>query len=503
MPPADLHVAAAMAEAGRRFAGRPAVAEGAVRRDWAETADRIGRASAGLVARGVRPGDRLAILSCNRIQMLEALFAIARAGALPAPLNLRWSQPEIAEALADIAPRLVLADTAHRHLVDDAVALDGPDWEAIAACADAPPAPPDADAPALLLFTGGTTGRSKGVLLSSRALHANAEVVIRLARLAADDRCLLTAPFFHIGGAGLIYTATLAGFAQTILPGFEAAAVLAAIPESGITTIFLAPTMLGMMLDRPDFVAGRLTSIRRLFYGASPMPEPLLRRALAVLPQTRFMQAYGQTEFCPVALLPHDDHLAALAGEPHRLRAAGRIVPGVEVRLRRSDGRLAGPGEPGEIEARGPMAMIGYRDRPEETAATLVDGWIRTGDIGVLDGDLLTLVDRAKDMVVTGAENVYPAEVERVLVEHPAIAACAVIGVPDPRWGERVHAIVVPRHPVAADAIIAFCRQRIAGYKCPRSIEFRTEPLPLTAAGKVAKTVLRQPYWKDTGRGIA
>jgi len=492
-----------MAAAGRRFAGRPAVAEGGVRRDWAETADRIARASAGLAARGVKPGDRVAILSFNRAAMLEALFAIARAGALPAPLNLRWSRDEIAEALADIEPRLILADSAHRHLIEDAVLLDGGDWDDIVACAENPPEPPDAEAPALLLFTGGTTGRPKGVLVPSRALHANAEVVIGLAGLAADDRCLLTAPFFHIGGAGLAYTATLAGFAQVILPGFEAGAVLSAIPQAGITTIFLAPTMLGMMLDRPDFAPERLSSIRRLFYGASPMPEPLLRRALAVLPRARFMQAYGQTEFCPIALLPHDDHLAALAGDPARLRAAGRVVPGVEVRLRRPDGRLAGPGEAGEIEARGAMAMLGYRDRPDETAATLVDGWIRTGDIGRLDGDLLTLVDRAKDMIVTGAENVYPAEVERVLVEHPAIAACAVIGVPDPRWGERVHAIVVLRHQAEPDDIMAFCRGRIAGYKCPRSIEIRGEPLPLTAAGKVAKTVLREPYWRGIGRGIA
>lgn len=253
--------------------------------------------------------------------------------------------------------------------------------------------------------------------------------------------------------------------------------------------------MIQMLLDDPCFDPVAFENVRNLMYGASSISEALLKRVLATLPGVRLLQAYGQTEICPITLLRHEDHLRALAESPAILRSAGKAVEGVRLKIVTPDGREARPGEAGVVHASGGAVMNGYFNLPEQTRATLVDGYVNTGDIGRLDEEgYLTLVDRAKDMIVTGGENVYSAEVENILNAHPNVAHAAVIAVPDAKWGERVHAVVELKKPTSHDTLGAFCRASLAGYKCPKSYE-EIDAMPLTPAGKIDKKPLREKYW--------
>jgi long-chain acyl-CoA synthetase len=277
------------------------------------------------------------------------------------------------------------------------------------------------------------------------------------------------------------------------------------VARERVTRAGLAPTMLRMVLEHPRFAEFDLSSLKGLGYGAAPMPEVLVEAAMARLPWVGLMQGYGSTESASAfTMLPARNH--ALAG-PHagKLRSAGQVLAGSELAILDPEGRRLPPGRTGEICVRGDNVMLGYWNRPEETAAALAGGWLHTGDAGHLDADgFLFIVDRLKDMVVTGGENVFTAEVENALARHPAVAECAVIGVPDERWGERVHAVVRLREGAAADeaALVAHCAALIARYKCPKSVEFRAEPLPLSAVGKVLKTALREPHWRGRSRQV-
>jgi long-chain acyl-CoA synthetase len=256
-----------------------------------------------------------------------------------------------------------------------------------------------------------------------------------------------------------------------------------------------------MLLNHPEFDPGRLSSLARIIYGASPMPPPVLERLLDALPHTEVIQGYGMTEGCTILTTLDDDQHRSGA----RPASAGRALPGVELCAQDPEGRPLGPGQVGEICARGGNFMVGYHNLPEETAEALRGGWFHSGDVGYLDDQgYLFLVDRAKDMIITGGENVYSVEVENALSSHPSVAQVAVIGIPDDRWGEAVHAVVVlrPGHQATPEDLQAHARERIAGYKVPRSIEFRDQPLPLSAAMKVLKRELRAPYWKDRDRAI-
>ncbi len=289
-----------------------------------------------------------------------------------------------------------------------------------------------------------------------------------------------------------------------ILPGFEPAAVLAALARERAQHLALVPSMLLALVDHPDFATTDTSSLRRINYGAAPVTPALLARLRSLLPHVELVQAFGQTEMSPVvSILPPACHRGE---DPHgRLGTVGQAVAGTELRIIDGDGKELPRGTVGEIAARGPGTMLGYWNKPEQTAATLVDGWVRMGDAGFLDADgYLHLVDRVKDMIISGGENVYSIEVERALASHPAVSACAVIGVPDAQWGERVHAVVVPREGMTPtlEELRDHCRAVIAGYKCPRSLDL-TAALPLSAAGKVLKTELRRPYWAGHGRGIA
>jgi len=459
----------------------------------------VARQAAALAALGVRAGDRVALLAANDDRLVQALFACWWLGAVACPLNLRWSAPELAHALADSDPVLLLADEAlAERLPVHSLPCRGLGAFAAEAAALAPL--PDSrtggDALAAILYTGGTTGRSKGVMLT----HANlwTASISRAAELPnpPDSVSLLVAPLFHVAGLGRLVGQTTAGGACVTMAHFRPDAVLAAIAQLGIGDIIVVPTMLQSLLDDPSFDPARVQSLQRIAFGAAPMPPDLLDRALAAWPQAEFFQAYGLTETAgAVCINLPENHRSAAARAEGRLNAVGRAGLGAEIIVAGPDAQALPPGEVGEVLCRGPMVTPGYWRNPAATAAAFQHGWFRTGDAGRMQADgTLAIVDRLKDMIISGGENVYCAEVEAALRAHPAVAQAAVVGVPDARWGEAVHAFVVLRAPAAADAVPAlpaWCRAQLAGYKCPRGYSVVAE-LPLSAAGKVLKNLLRE-----------
>jgi acyl-CoA synthetase (AMP-forming)/AMP-acid ligase II len=311
---------------------------------------------------------------------------------------------------------------------------------------------------------------------------------------------------FHLGDTSASSSTTMIGATHVYIPSFAPKLVIDAIETECVTHALLVPTMVSMLINDPGFEAERLRSLQVLVYGASPMPEGILREALAKLPFVKFVQGYGQTELAPtITILPPEYHV--LDGDrAGKLRSAGRAVAGCEVRIVDGEGRALPSGEVGEIVVSSPGAMHGYWNMPEQTAEVLRDGWVHTGDGGYMDEEgFVFIVDRIKDMIVTGGENVFSAEVESVISTHPGVAQVAVIGIPSEKWGEAVHAIVVKK-PGAGDLsegeIADHCRGQIANFKIPRSVSFRMEPLPLSGAGKVLKRVLRAPYWEDADRNV-
>jgi acyl-CoA synthetase (AMP-forming)/AMP-acid ligase II len=486
------------------------LAEGGARHwTFAQFAERVGQHAAALQARGVMAGVRVALLAPNDDALVTLLTACWWLGAVACPLNTRWSVPELRYAVADCGARLLVAAAPFA-----AQASELADATSVAACDDIAAeaerlAPLEdtrtgGDALAAILYTGGTTGRSKGVMLS----HANfwAASMTRGAELnnSPDSVSLMVAPLFHVAGLGRLVGQAIVGGSCVTLPQFRAEVALAAIGQHGISDIVVVPTMLQALLDAPGFDPARLQSLKRIAFGAAPMPPDLLDRALAAWPQAEFFQAYGLTETAGAVCinLPpnHRPAKGADACTLGRLRSVGRAGLGAEIRIVDDSGRELPRGEVGEIVVRGPMVTRGYWNLPEVSAAALRKGWFHTGDGGRMDDEgYLFIADRLKDMIITGGENVYSAEVEAALRSHPAVADAAVIGVPDKRWGEAVHAVVVLSGAADADpatvgeTLKAWCRQQLAGYKCPRSLSF-TDALPLSAAGKVLKTTLRAAH---------
>jgi long-chain acyl-CoA synthetase len=494
------------------FPKRLATVFGARTATWEVFADRVARLAAGLRARGVSPGDRVAILALNSDRYVEAYYAIAWAGAVAVPFNTRWANAEIEFAMTDSEPALAMVDAAFAHhartfaaagipviAMDDA---DGPDAQDNIIARETPIADQcgPGDTLAGIFYTGGTTGRSKGVMLSHANLVINFLMVQAVAPYEANSIFLHTPPMFHLADAGCLFGLTNIGATHVVLPGFEVGATLRAIEQHRVTSLILVPTMIGMVCEALRTQPADVTSVSRLTYGASPISAAVLERAMEAFPNARFVQAYGQTELSPVATaLEHEDHLAG------RLKSAGRAVPGSDVRVVDETMTTRPTGEVGEIVVRGPHVMQGYWRRPDLTAETIIDGWLRTGDAGYLDETgYLHLVDRVKDMIVSGGENVYSAEVEHALMRHPDVLQCAVIGVPDDRWGERVHAVLCIREGAnVMDAdLSAHLEPLIANYKRPKSFDIRTTPLPLSGVGKILKTELRQPYWAGRSRNI-
>jgi long-chain acyl-CoA synthetase len=350
---------------------------------------------------------------------------------------------------------------------------------------------------ALLLFTGGTTGRSKGVCLSHANIVSNAMQVALAMRAGPEDRFLHAAPMFHAADLlGNVFT--LVGGSHTYLARFSGDGALAALGDQKVTVAMLAPTMIVMILQQPDLASYDLGSLRLIFYGSSPIDAMWVRRAFAAFPGVDLQHNYGLTETAPIltAVDPAEVRARFEAGDETILRTAGRALAGIDLTIRDDDGNEVPQGEVGEVVVRGPNVASGYYNRPEETAAAFRNGWLHTGDMGRLDENgLLFLVDRKKDMVITGGENVYTTEVEAVIYLHPHVQEAAVIGVPDEKYGEALFAVIVPVRgkDITLDDIIEHCRGRIGAYKIPRRIDVVAE-LPKSAMGKILKAELRRIY---------
>jgi long-chain acyl-CoA synthetase len=500
--------------AARIAPDRLALVSGPHERTWRQLLDRVSRLASGLRGEGLEPGDRVAILSNNSAAFFELYFAAPWAGLIMASLNSRWSVREMIEALEDCAPRCLIVDAEFAHLAEalqaavgsisiviqagdepNAGAEAGRLWDDLASASPIADAAVDEDAPAYLFYTGGTTGRAKGVILSARNFHTAGLSSLYTGGYSEASVISLSVPMFHMSGGGLIAAQMAVAAAAHIIPRFEPVASMAAVAAAGATHVVWVPTMLSMLLDSPAFGEHDLSSLQRIFYGSAPMPPSLIARALAAIPGVSFTQYYGMTEVTGNATwLGPEVHTEG--AETLRLRSVGRAVPGVEVKVVGASGKDAAPGEVGEICIRGPTITQGYWNQPEKTAEAIVEGWMRTGDLGHMDaGGFVFLVDRMKDMIISGGENVYSSEVENALYQHPAVRECAVIGEPDEKWGEIVSAVIYAEDTlVDATDLIAHCRALIAGYKLPKRLHFSAEPLPKSAAGKILKAELRQRY---------
>jgi long-chain acyl-CoA synthetase len=471
---------------------------------WGEFGARVNHLAGLLRMRGVGRGDRVATLAENSPDYLALYFAVPWLGAAIVPLNNRMAPAEMSHCLRDADCRLLVHDQAY---VSQASTLDVTSLALDEAEAERQPAG-EPELSALdelfgIFYTGGTTGLPKGVMLSNANVLINALNCAREFRYDADTAFLHAAPMFHLADAASIYALTIAGAAHGFIGRFTVESLLEALERERITYTVLVPTMVQRLIDSPEFRPERLRTLRTIGYGAAPMPEALLRRAMSALPWCGFLQAYGMTELSPVATTLAPEYHVLEGPWTGKLRSAGRAVPGVEIRVVGPEGQRLPPGEPGEILVRGPTVMMGYWRQPEATAAAVRGGWMHTGDVGRLDEDgFLFVEDRIKDMIITGGENVYSAEVERVLHQHPAVAQCAVIGIPDDRWGEAVHAVVVldTGANVEPGTLVEHCRAYLAPFKCPKSIVVRREPLPLSGAGKIQKAELKREFLASRSR---
>jgi long-chain acyl-CoA synthetase len=500
-----------------------AVLEGERKWTWAEVGERVSRLAGALRQRGVSKGDRVAVLMLNGGRYLELYLAVGWAGAVIVPLNIRWSVAENRDVLQDCGAGMLIVDNAFMeagralaatipaltlvHADEGEPPTDVAGYESLLAAANPiPDAIAGRDDLSGIFYTGGTTGRSKGVMLSHGNLMANALQALAEGLHSPNPIYLHAAPMFHLANGGAMYCMLLTASTNAIIKAFSPEAVAQAIERFRVTDVMLVPTMIQMFVDHPGIAGRDLSSLRQIVYGASPISEALLDRAMARLPGVRFIQAYGMTELSPAAtMLSAEEHVGAGRAKG-RHRSGGRAMLGVEVKIVDTEDRPVAPGTVGEIVVRGDTVMMGYWNRPEETAKAVVDGWMHTGDGGYMDEDgFVYVVDRIKDMIITGGENVYSTEVENVVAQYPGVLQCAVIGVPDARWGEAVHAIVAVKAGTTVEAVdlINFCKERIAGYKCPHSVDVRTDPLPMSGAGKILKRELRRPFWEGQDRRVA
>ncbi|MDG4794573.1 fatty acid--CoA ligase [Micromonospora sp. WMMD1082] len=476
------------------------------------------RAAHAIRAAGLRRGDRIAWYGKDSEHYYELLLGIAKAGAVLVPVNWRLAADEVEHVLSDSGATLLFVDadaeaTADRIAAERpglrVVRLDRPDApgagfvEWIAPHPDTNPLTRvDPDDAVAQIYTSGTTGLPKGVVLAHRSFFAVREALAGAGLDWLDwhdgDRSLVCVPGFHIGGLWWVVQGLAAGITNIVMPVFTPAETVALIRAEGVTVAGMVPAMLRLVLAEPGVGSADFTAVRKVVYGGSPISEPLLAECIKTF-DCDFAQIYGLTETGNTAMcLPPADHYIGST----RLQAAGRPYPGFEVAVVGEGGRRLPAGEIGEVLLRTPAAMLEYWNRPEATAQTLVDGWVHTGDAGYLDEDgYLFIRDRIKDMIIVGGENVYPAEVEAALAKHPAVAEAAVIGVPDERWGEAVHAFVVPRPGERADAreLAGFLSGRLAPFKTPQQYEM-VESVPRNASGKVLRRELRDRFWRGHER---
>ena len=489
---------------------------------WKEFVEKVARFAGGLQGIGVGADDCVAIMALNSDRYFEFMFAVPWAGGVFQPINTRLAGPEVIYWLNDSEASVLIVDASFAGLIgsireelnfvqklvyiDEGEVPEG--FISYAEIVDAAPIEDirrQGDDVAGLFYTGGTTGRSKGVMLSHTNLVVNALQSVAPLDCRPGDRILRVAPMFHIADAFLGMTAVTMGGSSYFQPSFEPVSTMKGVQDYAIQRMLLVPTMVNMLVNHAEITNYDLSTLRSVVYGASPMPESVIRKAMQVMPNTSFLQVYGQTETAPlITILASDRHTfeGPLAG---KMKSAGQAGPGIDLVILDENNKPVAAGTVGEICMRGPNVMLGYRNMPEQTGKTIVDGWLHTGDGGYLDEEgFLFIVDRVKDMIISGGENVYSAEVENAIYQNEAVNQCAVIGIPHEKWGEQVHAVVVLNDGAELDqgALIDHCKSLIAGFKCPRSVSFQTEPLPLSGAGKILKTELRKPYWPDGERNV-
>ena len=520
-----MNIAQGLAHSKKISGTRQAVACGETRYTWEELDQRTDALARGLASLGVVRGDRVAVLMLNCHRYLELYYACARMGAVIVPLNIRLARQEIVFILNDSESKVLIVD---KPFALYATGRDTfPAVERVVYCGEETPESMinyddvvskgshmqesvdqemEDDDLAGLFYTGGTTGRAKGVVLSHKNVMSNAINSIIAFGFTNQDKRLHAAPMSNIADIGGVFALTMSGACHVFIPTFDPMHVLEAVQKEQVTVTVLVPTMLNAMLYHPDVDKYDFSSIRRLIYGASPMPVELLKRGLQKWGQI-FAQGYGMTETSPLltVLDPVDHILDGTPEQVRRLSSCGKEVLGVEVRVVNIEGEDVHPGEIGEIIARGPNVMLGYWRMPEATSAAIVEGWMHTGDLATIDEEnYIYIVDRTKDMIISGGENIYSVEVENALYTHPAVLEVAVIGIPDKTWGEAVHAVVVckPGMQVTSDKLIEHSRSLIAGYKVPRSVEFSQDALPKSGAGKILKRDLREKYWAGKSRNV-
>ncbi|MEO0448867.1 MAG: fatty acid--CoA ligase [Pseudomonadota bacterium] len=478
----------------------------------------------GLVDLGVQPDERVVYLGKNSPEYFELLMGVSKAGAVTCPVNWRLAPTEISYIVNDTRARCLFVGAEFAAQIADLksalpnvqhvfiVAGNHKGFEPYEAWRDAQSdreiqIDRSFDDDALQLYTSGTTGHPKGAVLSNRALIGLRELVPSAQkpewnRWTSDDVSLVAMPCFHIGGTGWGISGLAEGATGIVMREFDPLQVLGLIDQYKISKIFMVPAAMKIVVEQPEAATTDFSSVKYMLYGASPIPLDLLKTCMDVF-KSGFVQMYGMTETAgTIVALPPEDHDPA--GNA-RMRSAGKAMDGVEVIILAEDGREAPRGQVGEIAARTMANMSSYWNLPDATATTLdADGWLRTGDAGYMDEDgYIYIHDRVKDMIISGGENIYPAEVENAIFGHPKIADVAVIGVPDQKWGEAVKAIIVPiagEHVVEAD-VIAWARDRIAGFKCPKSVDF-VDALPRNPSGKILKKELRAPYWGNKTRAV-
>jgi acyl-CoA synthetase (AMP-forming)/AMP-acid ligase II len=454
--------------------------------------------AAGLVERlGLKPGGRVAILDKNSDAYLELLFALDKAGLVAAPLNRRLTPYEIGLMIADFRPKLVVAG---REFAGHCDGLNVPclGFDELPRGGSDPHRDSDG-AVTWQLSTSGTTGLPKGAMLTGwNVLNVGLGMALEMPELQEACPTLICLPMFHLAGAGMAVWSMQQGASLIIFREVVSDELLAAIAEHRMENVHLVPAIMHTLTELPQASTTDFSHVKRIAYGTAPIAPDLLSRCIDIF-GCKFTQFYGLTEVTgPMTALANEHHSGA------RLLSCGRPMFGGRIRILDPEGRELPYGEAGEIVYRGPSLMAGYYGRPDATAAAIRDGWFHSGDAGVMDEDgFLFIKDRINEMIVSGGENIYPAEIEALLASHPEIAEAAVIGIPDPKWGEAVKAVVVRRAGMAltGEALIAWCAGRLASYKRPRSVDFM-DALPRNASGKVLKRVLREPYWQGRKRYV-
>ncbi len=506
-----MYITQGLRKSARQTPSKVATIFGSKQQDFRTLLERVSRFSMALQSRGLKQGDRVSIIALNSASYMEIMLGTFWAGGVVSPLNTRWTLHDFIYALNNSATKILVLDHQFVHLagplkeacdsiqtiICDTHTIESDEYLHYETLINQHSPVEDAERSnedlAMILYTGGTTGKPKGVMLSHRNL-----VSMAIGQQAIDcgtqgDRYLHVAPMFHMADIQMMFNHMLNGGTHVILPNFIPAQTLATIVEEKVTDVLMVPSMIHMLVNYQDIDEFDLSHLQTIFYGGAPITKKALELAISKFSNCDFIQGYGMSETGLLTMLPAYYH--TIEGLTlNKLKAAGRATALVEIKIVDENDQEVAKNTIGEVVAKGPTVMQGYWQDSKQSASALRNGWMHTEDAAYMDEDgFIFIVDRIKDMIVTGGENVYSSEVENALAQHPEVAQCAVIGIPHEKWGEAIHAAVVltPESNSTAEQLIKHCKTLISDYKCPRSIEFLTE-LPLSAAGKIMKTELRK-----------